>query len=122
MYYVERGSEWVPGLDGEEREDYALDVAQAILHETPSEAFSDLISTASVLTERLRAEEDVMLNSQMALRGIDWDLADVEGEAELNGSATLKLQQSNPQAGERVDLEVVAWNRGEAPVARLVVV
>jgi len=122
LYYVERGSEWVPGLEGEEREDYGLDVAQAILLGTPSAAFSDLISTASVLTEGLQKEEEATLVSQMALRGLDWGLADIEGETELNASATLHLQQRSPRAGERVDLEVVAWNKGDAPIARLVAV
>jgi hypothetical protein len=122
LFYVERGSGWVSGLAEQAREDYGLDLAKAILKETSTAAASDLLSSAAALTERLREEEQSMLVSQMALRGLDWGLAESEEEAPLSAEATLKWLNAPVRSGGIVELEVVAWNKGDLPVARLVAV
>lgn len=122
LFYVERGAGWVPGLEGEAREDYGLDLAEAILRDTPSASIQDLGSTAAAITERLRREEGILLQEQMALRGIDWGEEDKPESAPFLAEASLTFSEKTVRSGETVDLQVVAWNKGIRPLARLVAV
>lgn len=120
LFYVERGEGWVPGLEGQQREDYALDLAAAILERTPSARLTDLVSAASELVSDLREEEEGMLVAQMALRGLDWGEAEEGAKQELTVEAQLRFASESVEAGELVELEVVAWNRSEEPVSQMV--
>jgi C-terminal peptidase prc len=122
LFYVERALGWVPGLEGESRADYGLDLAQAILRDTNSASIRDLGSAAAAITERLRLEETDLLQAQMALRGLDWGEDVSGGAAPFLAEATLGFPGGAAHAGERVDLQVVAWNKGQRPLARLVAV
>ena len=120
LFYVERGHGWVPGLEGQSREDYALDLATAILEKTPSAKLRDLVSAASELVADLREEEESMLVAQMALRGVDWGEAEERVESTPFVEAELQFVAERVEAGERTELEVVAWNRSDDPVSQMV--
>jgi C-terminal peptidase prc len=122
LFYVERGVGWVPGLEGESRSDYGLDLAQAILRDTSSASIRDLGSAAAAITERLRVEEAALLQEQMTLRGLDWGDAVSGASAPFLAEASLRFTEGIGRSGERVDLQVVAWNKGEKALARLVAV
>jgi carboxyl-terminal processing protease len=120
LFYVERGDGWVPGLEGQSREDYALDLATAILEKTSSAKLRDLVSAASELVADLREEEESMLVAQMALRGVDWGEAEERVESTPFVEAELQFVAERVEAGERTELEVVAWNRSDDPVSQMV--
>ena len=122
LFYVERGEGWVPGLEGEAREDYGVDLAEAILRNTASASIGDLGAAAAAITERLRQDESVLLQEQMALRGLDWGEAEKAESSPFLVEASLAFSEKTVRSGETVDLQVVAWNKGEKPLARLVAV
>ena len=120
LFYVERGEGWVPGLEGQTREDYALDLATAILERTSSAKLTDLVSAASELVTDLRAEEEGMLVAQMALRGLDWGETEERSKQQLSVEGRLRFVSDSVEAGDLAELEVVAWNRSDEPVSQMV--
>ena len=122
LFYVERGKDWVSGMEAESRDEFLVDLAKAVLEGTSSASTSDLLASATALMGKLRKEEEALLVSQMAIRGLDWESSETLSDEPLSMEASLGFVQSDVQAGESVDLEVVAWNKGNEPLSRLVAV